>query len=262
MPDDPTAHLRVREDALGLSLSTGRVSLGGWLLFDDLRLDLAPGRWLCLLGPSGIGKSSLLRLIAGLIPPGEGTRIRCSDGGVPQGRVALMAQQDLLLPWLSVLDNVLLGARYRGRRVTQAMRDAARDLLARAGLHGREDARPDTLSGGQRQRVALVRTLIEDRPLVLMDEPFAAVDAITRWRLQDLAAEWLTGRTVLHVTHDPQEALRLGDTVQVMTGMPPRLSAPIAVPGRAPRAIDAPDLLGLQRRILETLAGEMGTNAC
>ena len=115
-----------------------------------------------------------------------------------------MAQSDLLLPWLGALDNVLLGRRLRGER---GGRRAARALLAEMGLAGSESLRPAALSGGMRQRVALARTLFEDRPIVLMDEPFAALDAITRTRLQDLAVARLGGRTVLLVTHDPLEAI-------------------------------------------------------
>ena len=127
--------------------------------------------------------------------------------------MALMAQQDLLLPWLPVVDNVTPGLppAWRGPRRTAAPA-RARDAAARPRRPGarRRDSLPATLSGGMRQRAALARTLMEDRPVVLMDEPFSALDAITRHRLQDLAAELLAGRTVLLVTHNPLEALRLG----------------------------------------------------
>jgi putative hydroxymethylpyrimidine transport system ATP-binding protein len=191
----------------------------GVLLFRDLDFALPGSSWTCLLGPSGVGKSSLLRLIAGLAPLDHGDVI-CSDGAPLAGRLAWMGQQDNLLPWLSVQGNVTLGARLRGEPVDRAK---ARGLLARVGLERQVDRLPATLSGGQRQRAALARTLMEDRPVVLMDEPFSALDAITRTRLQALAATLLAGRTVLLVTHDPLEALRLGHRIQVMTGHPARI---------------------------------------
>ncbi len=129
-----------------------------------------------------------------------------------------MSQKDLLLPWLSVLENVRLGARLRGE--TSDTTPRALSLLKAAGLATRANDRPDTLSGGMRQRAALARTLMEDRPVVLMDEPFSAVDPLTRLGLQDLAARMLAGRTVIFVTHDPMEALRLGYRVLVLNGNP------------------------------------------
>jgi len=227
-------------------------------LFADFRLALDGGRTLCLLGPSGAGKSTLLRLIAGLLPPSPDTHIHAGDGRPVTGRVAWMGQQDLLCPWLDVLENVLLGARLRGQAPD---RDRARDLLDAVGLAGRGDARPDELSGGQRQRVALARTLMEDRPLVLMDEPFAALDAITRWRLQALAARLLEGRTVILVTHDPREALRLGHEVRVLAGFPARLGPAIAPPGLPPRELGEDGSLKLEARLLAELAGEEGEAA-
>ena len=142
-----------------------------------------------------------------------------------------MGQQDDLLPWLTVQGNVMLGARLRGEIAGSRRRRGA----ARAGRADRRsgDQRPATLSGGQRQRAALARTLMEDRPVVLMDEPFSALDAITRARLQVLAAQLLAGRTVLLVTHDPLEALRLGHRIHVMAGQPARIEPPILPAGDA-----------------------------
>jgi putative hydroxymethylpyrimidine transport system ATP-binding protein len=222
----------------------------GQPLLERLSFTLPAGQCICLLGPSGVGKSSLLRLIAGLVAPGDG-RIRCSDGRPLAGRLAWMGQRDDLLPWLTVLDNLLLGARLRGAAPDRAR---ARDLLARVGLTDQAGQRPATLSGGQRQRAALARTLMEDRPVVLMDEPFSSLDAITRARLQALAAELLAGRSVLLVTHDPLEALRLGDRVQVMAGSPARIEPPICPPGRPPRPLDQPAVLALQGELLARLA--------
>ncbi len=235
-------------------VEAARLSFGAEILFDDLEFTLEGGGWTCLLGPSGVGKTSLLRAIAGLAPMSAGTRISCSDGRPLAGRAAYMAQQDLLLPWLSLLDNVALGARLRGaRRGDPALRRRARALLARVGLDDRQDDRPAACSGGMRQRAALARTLLEDRPVVLMDEPFSALDAITRARLQALAAELLVGRTVLLVTHDPQEALRLADRIHVMSGKPARLDRALEPPGPAPRDPADPVLLARQAELLRRL---------
>jgi putative hydroxymethylpyrimidine transport system ATP-binding protein len=167
-----------------------------------------------------------------------------------------MAQADLLLPWLTVEDNLLLGFRLRGasRAALAERREAALALLERVGLAGSARALPHTLSGGMRQRAALARTLVEDRPIVLMDEPFSALDAITRHRLQELAAELLAGRTVLLVTHSPLEALRLGHEVRVMSGVPARLDPPLRLPGQPPRPVADPTLLAQEARLLERLA--------
>lgn len=191
------------------------VSLRGDLLIGDapllrnLRLDLPAGRWSCLLGPSGIGKSTIGRLIAGLPGPHRlvGTLVT-GDAQPLAGRVAMVAQDGQLLPWASVLDNVTIGARLRGAAPDKAR---ARSLLSEVGLHGLETRRPGQMSGGQRQRVALARTLIEDCPVVVLDEAFSALDAATRLAMQDLAARVLTGRTVLMITHDPLEAVRMAD---------------------------------------------------
>lgn len=244
----------MNEPAPGLLLEVDRLDFDGEPLFMDLRLRLEAGRWTCLMGPSGGGKTTLLRLLAGLQPGG---RVTASDGRPVGGRLALMAQTDLLLPWLTAIDNVLLGWRLRGGRRARSLelRERARALLARVGLADRAFALPATLSGGMRQRVALARTLMEDRPIVLMDEPFSALDAITRYRLQDLAAELLAGRTVLHVTHDPLEAARLGQVLLVLGGQPARL-APVPAPGSPPpRAPDGPEIAGLHKALLDRIAG-------
>jgi putative hydroxymethylpyrimidine transport system ATP-binding protein len=210
---------------LGLSLR-----YDGRVLFADLSLTVEAGRFVVLLGPSGVGKSSLLRIAAGLAAPDSG-RVEAGDGRPLSGRIAYMGQQDLLFPWASVIRNVTLGDRLRGARPDH---DRALSLLERVGLADRAAALPAELSGGMRQRVALARTLYEDRPFVLMDEPFSALDTVTRSRVQDLAAELLSGRTVLMITHDPLEACRLGDVLVVLAGSPATLGPPIAVPSAVP----------------------------
>lgn len=253
--------------APGVHLRGARLHYDGACLFDDLTLDLPPGSWTCLLGPSGVGKSSLLRLLAGLPESGQGV-VSCDDGAALPGRSAYMAQQDLLLPWLTVRENVLLGHRLRGpstgRRWSRLRRASAPRssalpvradaLLARTGLGAWADSLPHSLSGGMRQRAALVRTLMEDRPVVLLDEPFSALDALTRLDLQTLASELLKDRTVLLVTHDPLEALRLGDRLLVMTGRPARLVEAPPPPGLPPRPVDSPEVLAAQGGLLRLLA--------
>jgi putative hydroxymethylpyrimidine transport system ATP-binding protein len=165
-----------------------------------------------------------------------------------------MAQRDLLLPWLDILDNVLLGHRLRGDAAAlEAARPRAHALLTDVGLGDRMGDRPEALSAGMRQRAALARTLCEARPVVLMDEPFAHLDAVTRLDLQDLAARLLSGRTVVLVTHDPLEALRLGHQVRVLSGSPFTVGPAIEPAGSVPRDPADPALLGLQARLIAEL---------
>ena len=185
---------------------------------------------------------------------GAGGTVSCSDGRPLSGRAAYMAQRDLLFPWLSVLDNVTLGCRLRRDADPSSSRERAMALLKSIGLATNGADLPDSLSGGMRQRAALARTLMEDRPVVLMDEPFSAVDAITRVRLQNLAARLLGGRTVLLVTHDPLEALRLGHRIHVMSGRPAILDDALEPPGTPPRDVDDPRILELQGDLLRRLA--------
>lgn len=223
----------------------------GLPIFADFDLHIPARTWTCILGRSGVGKTTLLRLLAGLRLPVSG---EITAGGRPlTGRVAYMAQQDLLLPWLTARQNVELGARLRGQRPD---RTRAIDLLNRVGLSLEADRRPAALSGGQRQRVALARTLMENRPIVLMDEPFSALDAITRLRLQDLAAELLVDRTVVLITHDPLEALRVGHRIHIMHGQPAELTAAVVPQGSMPRDQTAPDIVALHRQLLSLLTGE------
>lgn len=193
----------------------GRAKIGGAPLFSDLKLHLPAASWTCLLGVSGVGKTTILRMIAGLDTGAELEGAISADDDAPlTGRVAYMAQSDLLLPWATVLENVCLGARLRGEKLDQVF---AKELIYQVGLSEHEAKKPHALSGGQRQRAALARTLMEDRPVILLDEPFSALDARTRADMQELAHQMLEGRTVLLVTHEPGEAARLGDKIAVMT---------------------------------------------
>lgn len=208
------------------------------IIFEDLHFTLPLKKITCLLGPSGVGKSSLLRVITGL----ENTK----------NQIAYLAQTDLLLPWFNVLDNVLIGARLRGE-VTPQLTQRAKELLARVGLNSAEKKYPQQLSGGMRQRAALVRTLLEDRPIVLMDEPFSAVDAITRYQLQALTAELLRERTVLFVTHDPLEALRLAENIYILAGKPATLTLAATLDTSTPRDLNDPELIRLQGKLFTEL---------
>lgn len=193
----------------------GTHKIGGVTLFGPIDVTLPAGQWTCILGRSGVGKSTLLRLIADLPCAGEfDGEITTSSGASPAGFVSFMAQSDLLLPWLSVLENTVLGARLRGEHPDM---DRANRLLDRVGLADHKGKKSSALSGGMRQRTALARTLMEDRPIALLDEPFSALDASTRADMQELAAEVLAEKTVLLVTHDPAEAVRLGHQIIVLT---------------------------------------------
>lgn len=222
---------------------TGSAVIDRTPIFSDLDLSLKPNSWTCLLGASGVGKSTVLRLFAGLAES-----VSFNGDLSDPGRVAMMAQQDLLMPWLSVLDNVLLGARLRGERPDRTL---AHDRLAQVGLVDHADKLPPTLSGGQRQRVALARTLMENCAVVLLDEPFSALDALTRAQMQELTAELLRGCTVLLVTHDPNEAARLGHKILIMT---PSGLVEIAAPTTPiPRDIHAVDVLRAQSNLFDQL---------
>ncbi len=232
---------------------SGHASIGDQPLFAPLTLTLGAGQWTCLLGGSGVGKTTVLRLIAGLETGADFTgQIAASDGDRVPDRVAYMAQDDLLLPWATVAQNVSLGARLRGETPDLGRRDR---LIRRMRLQDHISKKPAELSGGQRQRVALARTLMEDRPIVLLDEPFSALDARTRADMQDLAVEALQGRTVLLVTHDPAEAARLGQSIVVMTqhGLTP-CEPPKAA---APRHVDDLETLETQGALLRLLREEV-----
>lgn len=240
------------------------------VLFDNLNLTLPGGKWSCLLGPSGIGKSTLLRLIAGLITPEialqektiTSANIHCDSFSHITDHISYMGQTDLLLPWLSALDNVLIGPRLRRepKKNQVALMKTARDLLCLIGLENALALYPSQLSGGMRQRVALVRTIIENKPIVLMDEPFSSLDTITRFKLQSLAADFFKNRTVLFITHDPLEALRLADEILIMSGQPAKLHIPLKLSGQTPRDPSEPHLLALQASLLHQLTESYESN--
>ncbi|QGN38068.1 ABC transporter ATP-binding protein [Klebsiella oxytoca] len=228
----------------GLSLR-----FGARQIFDNLTFDIPGGQWISLLGPSGVGKTTLLRVLAGLAKAAAG-EVRASDGLPIAKRLAWMGQKDLLYPWLNVRDNVSLGARLRGERVDHRR---VATLLQQVGLESCANELPARLSGGMRQRAALARTLYEDQPIVLMDEPFSALDTITRTRIQTLAAELLVNRTVVLITHDPMEACRLSHRLLVLSPAAGGIDDSHRLSGTPPRAPDDPALLIGQAELLQQL---------
>jgi ABC-type nitrate/sulfonate/bicarbonate transport system ATPase subunit len=192
---------------------------------DGLSLKVTKGEFVTIIGPSGSGKSTLFNLIVGLLEPDEGQI--CINGEICRnraGRVGYMPQRDLLLPWRSVIDNVIIPHQLRGVSRSQA-RSSAREMLPLFGLEDFAHAYPSALSGGMRQRAALLRTILTDRQILLLDEPFGALDALTRRELQDwLLNVWHKfGQTVIFITHDVEEALYLGDRVLVLSARPGKL---------------------------------------
>lgn len=220
-------------------------------IFSGLNFTIESGSFVSLLGVSGTGKTSLLQIVAGLLSPTTGS-VSGTDGLSLAGRIAWMGQKDLLYPWLTIAQNVALGARLRGEVVDKPW---ASHLLERVGLGGYDSAMPATLSGGMRQRAAIARTLYERKPIVLMDEPFSALDAITRTTIQNLAAELLADNTVLLITHDTMEACRLSNRLLVLSPGPAGLDDSLQLPGTLPRAPDDPDVLKNQARLLLQLTG-------
>jgi ABC-type nitrate/sulfonate/bicarbonate transport system ATPase subunit len=230
----------------GVQLTRIHRAFGPVTALADLSLSVAPREVVAVVGPSGCGKSTLLEIVCGLQQP---------DGGTCATEPAvLMPQRDSLLPWLSAIDNAALARRVAGDS-RETARAKARPLFQHFGLDGFEAARVDELSGGMRQRVAFLRTLLSGKPVLCLDEPFGALDAITRGEMQ----AWLAGalseepRTVLLVTHDVEEACVLADRVCVMSPRPGRIVAELDVALERPRRATAPALVALRERALEAL---------
>jgi ABC-type nitrate/sulfonate/bicarbonate transport system ATPase subunit len=227
---------------------------------DGLDLTVGPGEVVAVVGPSGCGKSTMLELVAGLqeADAGEVAVAGARDASARRAACAYMPQRDLLLPWRDALGNAALALECQGVRRAEARR-RAEPLFERFGLAEFEAARPSGLSGGMRQRVAFLRTLLPGRPLLLLDEPFGALDALTRATMQQWLADALAGepRTVLLVTHDVQEALFLGDRVAVLSQRPGRVLEELEVTLPRPRSrravVTDPAFAELERRALEVL---------
>jgi sulfonate transport system ATP-binding protein len=218
---------------------------------DGINLSLRPGEFVCVVGASGCGKSTLLNLVAGLDEPTVG-RVSVD------GRTSLMFQEPALFPWLTVAANIELALKLR--RVPRAERTArVADLVELVHLTSFADRRPHELSGGMRQRVALARALAQDADVLLMDEPFGALDAMTRDVLHDeLERIWRqTGVTVLFVTHNVREAARLADRIVLLTSRPGRVAAEFAVDISRPRRIESPDVAALAVTVTDRLREEV-----
>lgn len=247
----------------------GHVFPGGTTAVRDVTFRVARGSFVTLLGPSGCGKSTLFNVIAGLLVPGEGDVTL--DGASILGRtgqVGYMLQKDLLLPWRTIEDNMILARTLCGEK-PRRVRPMARELMARCGLTGFGKARPGELSGGMRQRAALMRTLLTGRDVLLLDEPFGALDAITRLQLQMLLVDmWQeTGKTILLVTHDVDEALLLSDEIIVLTERPGQIREQVQVTlprPRKPEDLARPEAAALKAHLLSLLwprEGEEGQHA-
>ena len=228
----------------------------GPVVLDDVSLDVAPGEFLCLLGASGCGKSTLLNLVAGLDRPTAGA---VEVGG---DRAALMFQESALLPWLTASQNIELALRLRGVPKSERRTETQR-LLELVRLEGAGEKAPHELSGGMRQRVALARALAQDSRVLLMDEPFGALDAITRDVLHDeLTRIWHeVGVTIVFVTHNVREAVRLGQRVVLLSSRPGRVVQEYAVDIPQPRRIESPAVAQLSVHITEALSAEIRRHA-
>jgi NitT/TauT family transport system ATP-binding protein len=230
----------------GVAVQSVTKAFGAVRALEDVSLTVAPGEIVAVVGPSGCGKSTLLELVCGLAQPDRGS--------VRADPAALMPQRDALLPWLSAEDNAGLALRVRGASPQKA-RAAARPYFEPFGLAGFERARPAELSGGMRQRVAFLRTLLAGTPLLCLDEPFGALDALTRLQMQ----EWLAGalarepRTVLLVTHDVEEAVVLADRVLLLSARPGHVVETLGVDASRPRRRTDPAVVEIVGHALRAL---------
>jgi NitT/TauT family transport system ATP-binding protein len=257
MPDDLVIELRGATKRF--RASTG----GAHTAVRELNLAVRRGEFVAVVGPTGCGKSTALSLVSGLEPPSAGEALvnGAPVRGIPDG-VGYMFQNDAVLPWRSVLDNVATGPRYRGIRKAAA-RELARDWVARVGLTGFEGYYPHQLSGGMRKRVALAQTLVNEPSILLMDEPFSALDVQTRALMQDeLLRLWSgTGAAVVFVTHDLEEAIALADRVVVMTAGPATVKSDFDIPLPRPRNVEeirlTTEFLEIYREVWRSLREEV-----
>lgn len=254
---------RIALSQVSKSFDASGKGAAGTRALDDVSLQLAAGEFVCLLGPSGCGKSTILNLVAGFDRPDAGQVL--VDGvpvGGPTPARGMVFQQPTLFPWLSVIDNITFGPRMTGEpQADYAPR--AHDYLRRVGLQGFEHHFPWQLSGGMRQRVALARAWMPNPGILLMDEPFGALDAQTRLLMQELLVSiWASSRTtILFVTHDVDEALFLADRVLVMSARPGRIVENLSVPSPRPRDIEAlagdRQMADMRRHVLHCVRDEV-----
>ncbi|QBJ97860.1 ABC transporter ATP-binding protein [Rhodococcus sp. ABRD24] len=239
-------------DASTVSLAAVTKSFGTRQVLDGIDFSVAPGEFVSVIGPSGCGKSTVFGIVAGLERP--------DSGSVTAPVCAYMPQKDLLFPWRSILDNTALGLEVQGTPKKQA-RTRARELFPIFGLAGFEDARPQQLSGGMRQRAALLRTVVQDRPVMLLDEPFGALDSLTRTEMQTwLQDVWHRYRwTVLMITHDIREAVFLSDRVIVLSARPATVCHEVVVDLPRPRELSiltSPEFVAIEHDLIEVLHEE------
>jgi len=247
----PAPDVEAGDYAVRLEHVVKQFSADGPIVIDDLTLDVRPGEFISLVGASGCGKSTLLNIISGLDKQTSGTVWT-------SGRPAFMFQEAALMPWLTAGKNVELALTFAG--VPKSQRKArAQELLALVHLDRSFDQRPHELSGGMRQRVAIARSLAQGRSILLMDEPFAALDAITRDLLhEELTRIWQeTGLAVIFVTHNVREAVRLGQRVLLMSSRPGRIIREWNIGGHEPWRLDSPDVAGLASEITDELRREI-----
>ena len=248
----------VRLTGVGRTYAPARRSGTPVTALEGLELTVEPGQVVAVVGPSGCGKSTLLELVAGLQEPDAG--VACVGAGARADErlplCSFMPQRDLLLPWRDAVGNAALALECAGVPAPLA-RQRAEPLFHRFGLGDSGHARPSELSGGMRQRVAFMRALLPGRPVLLLDEPFGALDSITRTAMQQWLAEALAEepRTVLAVTHDVEEAIFLADRVAVLSPRPGRVVADIEVSLEPPRSVTDPAFVALRERALEALRG-------
>ncbi len=250
-----TDQIRLKLDGVSVVFNTDGQE---FVALAPVDLEVPAGRFISLIGPSGCGKSTIFNVVAGLLAPTTGrVLIDGVDATGMIGQVGYMLQKDLLLPWRTVLDNVALGMEIRGVPIAEA-RERAAPLLQKYGLGGFENRYPSALSGGMRQRAALLRTLLIDMDVVLLDEPFGALDAQTKSQMQ----EWLLqlfndfGRTVIFVTHDVEEAIFLSDDVYIMASRPGRMIDKMPVDLPRPRArsiVSTPRFVAMKKYCLDLL---------
>ena len=255
MTSDTDTTTKIRVESLDKSFNVDGYRQ---LVLDDIQLTVGEGEFVSIIGPSGCGKSTLLNIVAGLDSPDSGTVTVGGNQGVSAlGRVGYMQQKDLLLPWRTVLDNAILGLELHGVPRRQA-RTRALELTEFFGLKGFENQYPYALSGGMKQRAAFLRTMLMDQEIVLLDEPFGALDALTRVQMQEWLLElWDSLRkTIVLITHDMDEAILLSDRVYVLTQRPGRVTLVLDVDLPRPRSyeqVTEPQFARLKSRLLEPL---------
>ncbi|MDQ0284275.1 ABC transporter ATP-binding protein [Rhodococcoides fascians] len=233
-----------------IDISALRKSFGGKPVLDGVSFGVRPGEFMSIIGPSGSGKSTVFNMLAGLDTP--------DSGSVRVPLCAYMPQKDLLFPWRSVLDNTSLGLEVQGVAKKEA-RARARELFPVFGLDGYESARPSELSGGMRQRAALLRTVVQGRSVLLLDEPFGALDSLTRSDMQAwLQQVWSEFRwTVLMITHDIREAVYLSDRVVVLSPRPAHVRRQVDVPLPRPRELEivtTPQFAAVEKQLMDVLS--------